>query len=422
MTVMICPGKGEARIYVDINAPSTLRIRIAIPDFEVKPPGNDKGDYATTLPAILSNDLVLSGYFDPIDKGAFLGKGSALTDTTNIQFKDWSVIGADLLLVAKVTPIGNSLELEARLYDVFRGRQLMGRRLVGRTETVRRLVHRLANEIIYRLTGQEGVFLTRLAFIGTGSGHKEIYLSDFDGYNVKKLTSDKSIALFPRWSPKDDKIAYNSFKDGSGAQLYVKNLLSNRVGKVSSRKGLNTGAAWAPDGKRIALTLSLGNNPDIYTIDLSGRIVKRLVTHWGIDVSPSFSPDGQKIAFVSNRSGSPQIYVKDLRNGREERLTFEGKYNTSPSWSALNRIAFAGMDNGRFDIFSMNPEGGQLRRLTEDQGKNEEPCWSPDGRYIIFSSNRDGKYRLYMMNAFGQNQRKITTMKGEQMSPSWSHR
>ena len=419
---MGCLSEGEARIYVDINAPSALQIRIAIPDFEVKSAGKDNREFAATLPAILSNDLVLSGYFDPIDKEAFLGKGGAYSNRDNIQFKDWSVIGADLLLVAKVTPIGGNLELEARLYDVFRGRELMGRRLVGKTETVRRLIHRLANEIIYRLTGQEGVFLTRLAFIGTGSGHKEIYVSDFDGYNVKKLTSDKNIALFPRWSPKDDKIAFNSFKDGSGAHLYVKNLLSNRVEKVSSRKGLNTGASWSPDGKHIALTLSLGNNPDIYTIDLKGRIVKRFVTHWGIDVSPSFSPDGQKIAFVSNRSGSPQIYVKDLKNGREERLTFEGKYNTSPSWSALNRIAFAAMDDGRFDIYTMNPEGGQLRRLTEDQGKNEEPCWSPDGRYIIFSSNRDGKYRLYMMNAFGQNQRKITNMKGEQMSPSWSHR
>jgi TolB protein len=407
---------------VDINAPSTLRIRIAIPDFEVKSAGKGNREWATTLPAILANDLVLSGYFDPIDKEAFLGQGSAYTDQKNIQFKDWSVIGADLLLVAAVTPIGSSLEVEARLYDVFRGRQLMGRRLVGKEATARRLVHRLSNEIIYRLTGQEGIFLTRLAFIGTGSGHKEIYVSDFDGYNVKKLTTDNSIALFPRWSPKDDKIAFNSFKDGSGANLYVKELLSRRVTKVSSRKGLNTGAAWAPDGKRIALTLSLGDNPDIYSIDLSGRIIKRLVTHWGIDVSPSFSPDGQKIAFVSNRSGSPQIHVKDLRNGREERLTFEGKYNTSPSWSALNRIAFAGMENGQFNIFTMNPEGGQLRRLTEGQRKNEEPSWSPDGRYIVFSSNRDGKYHLYMMNAFGQNQRKITRLKGEQMSPSWSHR
>jgi TolB protein len=196
---------------------------------------------------------------------------------------------------------------------------------------------------------------------------------------------------------------------------------SGGLKRISAREGLNIGAAWAPDGTKLATTLSVDGNPDIYTIDTSGRILERLTNHWGIDVSPSFSPNGKRIAFVSNRSGSPQVYVRDLASGTEERLTFEGNYNTSPAWSSLDKIAYTSMNQGRFEIFSINPDGTQPRQLTEDQGNNEDPCWSPDGRYIMFSSNREsGAYHLYMMTANGQNQRKISFLQGQQTSPSWS--
>ncbi|MFH0843982.1 MAG: Tol-Pal system beta propeller repeat protein TolB, partial [Pseudomonadota bacterium] len=251
-------------------------------------------------------------------------------------------------------------------------------------------------------------------------GHKEIYVSDLDGHNIKQITSDKSIALFPRWSPSGEKLMYNSYKAGEGPFLYMKDLRSGAESRVSSRKGLNIGAAWVQDGKTLAVTLSQGDNPDIYHIDLKGNIISRLTDHWGIDISPSFSPEGDKMAYVSNRSGSPQIHILEMKDGKEARLTFEGKYNTSPSWSKLNRIAFSGMYNGRFDIYTVNPGGSNLTRLTDNQGNNEEPCWSSDGRYIIFSSNREGKYQLYLMNANGQNQRRLFSKSGSQTSPSWS--
>ena len=203
--------------------------------------------------------------------------------------------------------------------------------------------------------------------------------------------------------------------------IYLRDMKSGGDQRISSRKGLNIGAAWSPDGKRLAVTLSYKDNPDIYLVDLKGKIIKQLTNHWGIDVSPSFSPDGTKIAYVSNRSGNPQIYIKDLQNGRDERLTFEGKYNTSPHWSSRDRIVFSGMYEGRFNIFSINADGSDLRQLTEENQNNEDPCWSPDGRYIVFSSDRHGGYHLYLMNANGQNQRRITFIKGvEETSPSWS--
>lgn len=411
---------GWARIYIDINAPSIEKLKIALPDFRNLSAGGASPELLSELPRVLSNDLDLSGYFTPIDRTAFLAEDSGAMTADQIQFKDWSTIGADLLVKGAYNAIGQSLEVEVRLFDVFRGRQILGKRILGRTDDHRDLMHRIGNDIVYLLTGQKGIFLTKMAFVGTASGHKEIYVCDYDGYNVKPITSDKSIALLPRWSPQGDKLFYNSYKDGEGPALYMRDMVTGRTTKVSGRKGLNIGAAWAPDGQSAALCLSAEGDPDIYRIDLSGKIIGRVTNSLGICVSPTFSPDGSKIAFVSNRAGGPQIYVRDLREGREERLTFEGKYNTSPAWSSLNRIAYTGMEDGRFDIFTIDPSGKGLRNLTNGRGNNEDPCWSPNGRYIGFSSDRDGGYHIYMMTANGQNQRRITVLKGEQTSPSWS--
>jgi TolB protein len=416
---LIYPCRAWSRIYVDINAPSIQKIKIAIPDFKNLSTNKEYMELATALPDVLSNDLDLTGYFTPMDKEAFLEEDKASMERGEIRFKNWSVIGADLLLKAGYRAVGRSLEVEVRLYDVFWGREILGRRALGKVADYRTLIHRVGNEIIYALTGHKGMFLSKLAFVGTATGNKELYVSDFDGYNWKQVTSDKSIALLPRWSPRGEKILFNSYKDG-GPMLYMTDFATGNSKRISGRDGLNIGAAWAPDGEKVALTLSHKGNPDIYEIDLSGKIIDKLTDHWGIDVSPTFSPDGAKMAFVSDRSGSPQIYVRDLGSGSAERLTFEGNYNTSPSWSNLNRIVFSAMKGGRFNIYVMDSDGRNLKMLTEGQGNNEDPCWSPDGRYIVFSSNRDGGYHLYIMNANGRNQRRITFLRGEQTSPTWS--
>jgi TolB protein len=409
-----------ARIYIDINAPSIEKIKIAVPDFRNLSSDGAAQELAVSLPGVLSNDLDLSGYFNPIEKAAFLSDDVRAFSEDQIHFKDWSTIGADLLLKGGYSVVGQSVEVEVRLFDVFRGRQILGKRILGRADEYRTLMHRLGNDIVYLLTGQQGIFLTKLAFVGTATGHKEIYVSDYDGHNVKQITNDKSIALLPRWSPQGDKLFYNSYKDGDGPALFMRDMVTGKTTKVSGRDGLNIGAAWAPDGQSAALCLSMDGEPDIYRIDLTGKILQRMTKSWDICVSPTFSPDGSKIAFVSNRAGGPQIYIRDLREGREDRLTFEGKYNTSPAWSSLNRIAFTGSEDGRFNIYTVDPSGRDLRNLTMGQGNNEDASWSTNGRYIAFSSSRAGGYNIYIMTANGQNQRRITFLNGEQTSPSWS--
>ena len=408
-----------AVIYIDIDSPSVRKFKIAVPDFTDRSYDARHHDLSYRLSGVIKNDLYLSGFFQPMDKGAFLQGGKAADSMGSINFKDWSVIGADLLLKGAYQCVGNSLTVDMRLYDVFWARQIVAKRGLGTITSYRYLMHRLGNEIIKKLTGHPGMFDTKIAFVSNGTGHKEIYISDYDGYNVRRLTYDKSIDLFPRLSPNGKRIMYNSYKDG-GPMLYIRDLAFNVSRRISSRPGLNIGAAWMPDGKKAALTMSNNGNVDIFLIDLNGRILRRLTNYWGIDVSPSFSPDGKKMAFVSNRSGSPQIYVLDLTNNTTKRVTFNGHYNTAPAWSSRNQIAFMSFNNGVFDICSIDEDGGHFKKLTCDQGKNEDPCWSPDGRYIMFSSNRTGHYHIYIMTANGRNQTQITTMKGDQTSPSWA--
>lgn len=425
---LLIPFSCYGRISIDINSPSITKIKIAVPDFKNYSKNKESPELAGELAGVIANDLDLSGYFLPMDKNSFLDEDGPEITVRNIRFRNWSLIGTELLIKGAYTCIGRSLEVSIRLYDPFTGKQEFGIRRLGKVEEYRHLMHRIGNEIIKNYTGSNGVFLSKFLFINNSTGNKEVYVCDFDGHNVKKLTSDNSIALMPRWSPDGEGFVYNSIKEG-GWMLYLMGISSEKVTKISGRKGLNTGARWLEDGKSLDLTLSYDRgNQDIYTIDLKGNILERLTNHWGSDLSPVRSPDGSKIAFVSNRSGSPQIYIKDLEANYEERITFEFngasfKEATSPVWSSLNKIIFQAITDesgGKFDIYSVNPDGNGLRQLTENNGNNEDPSWSPDGRFIVFSSNRSGGYHLYIMNGNGYNQRRITYFRGEEEAPHWS--
>jgi len=408
-----------AKLYIDITSPSMRRIAVAVPDFKQLGSKAEHPGLSAELAGIIADDFELSGYFKCLDKGSFIEGPDAGITRDSINFKDWSLIGAELLLKAGYECVGQQLKVEARFFEVFSGNQVYGKRILGLVEQSRYLMHRLASDIVLTLTGHPGPFLTKMAFVGNSTGHKEVYIADYDGHNAKQLTSRNSITLSPRYSPSGTKMIYTSFHE-SGNALFMRDLVKGTTKKISDRQGLNIAAAWTPDEKQLALTLTISGNPDIYLIDTTGKIVKRLTSNWGIDVSPRFSPDGEKMAFVSNRSGSPQIYVLDLKDNKVERLTYEGNYNTSPDWSNLDRIAFTGSMDGGFNIFTISPDGTGLRQVTQGPGNNEDPCWSPDGRYLAFSSNRTGgNYHIYLSTANGENQRQVTFLKGDQLAPSW---
>ena len=411
-------GVGRARVYIDIEAPELQPLPIALAQF--RGAGESLPNLDREIGDILANDLTISGFFEIIQRNEFPNETDALADPPN--YARWSASRAEALVTGGYSLQGERLAIEFRLFDLVEKTFLIGKRYDGSTKSLRDIVHRIGNEITYWITGEKGVFDTKIAFISTMSGNKEIYAIDFDGYNMRQITKNGSINLSPAWSPDGRLVAFTSYIKRN-PDLYLFDLTRSIQIQLSANPGLNAAPAWSPDGSRMALMMRKDENSEIFIINRDGTNPRRITKSWSSEASPAWSPTGRKIAFVSDRAGSPQIYTMDVSGKDVKRLTFFGSYNACPSWSLKgNKIAYCGRSNGRFDIFTVNPDGTGLRRLTEDSGNNESPTWSPDGRYIAFSSTRDGRSRIYVMNANGANQRRLTSTKGKESSPTWSPR
>jgi TolB protein len=413
----------QARTYIDINAPYLRKIPTAIPLFKNVGVQEDEAHLAVSLSNALQETLDFTGFFKMLDRQSFLENSQEAGLTRNtINFQNWTAVGAELLFKGAFQYQGDILELECRLFDTFGGNLLLGKRYTGRLNDQQLMIRRFCDEVILRLTGRRGIFTSKIAFISTTTGNKEIFISDFDGGNPRPFTKSGAITLFPAWSSDGKWLAYTDYRRGR-PNLFISQV-NGKQDTVVSLKGSSITPAWVPGEFALAASLSYEGNPTIYLLTGTGKIVKKLTRHWGIDVAPSWSPDGKAFAFVSNRSGSPQVYIKEIESGNVRRLTFDGKYNTAPAWSPQGHlIAYAGSNDGHFDIFVIGLDGlrGAIQ-LTHEAGNNESPSWSPDGTLIAFSSDREGPYRIYLMNANGTDQRRLLEMKGEQTNPSWSPR
>lgn len=420
LSVFAFPLLADAKVYIDISSPAAKKLPIAIPNLNGD---GETASLASKLAEIITNDLEVSSIFRIIDKSSYPDgplKAELLPEKTD--FKPWIAIGAEALVKGKATVIKQNMTVDARLYDVTTGKQVMASRYTGDKKETRKIAHAIADDIISAITGEKGIFKTRIAFVYNDKGGKEIFAMDYDGEGVEAVTQNGSINLSPSWSPDGSALAYVSYKDGKPA-VYIRELKSGIEIKLSIPNGTSLGASWAPDGQKLAIVISMEGNAEIYTINRDGRGLARLTNNWGLDVSPSWSPDGKEIAFVSDRGGSPQIYIMDSSGGNVRRITYEGKYNASPSWSPKgDKIAFAGMKDGKFDIFSINPDGSGLAQLTVNAGSNNNPTWSPDGRFISFTSTRDDGYNIYLMKSNGGDQKRITSMKGKATAPNWGPR
>jgi len=417
----IIPGLCHADYdYIDINNPFLRKIPIAIPVFSSLPDSNSNKQVLKKSSNILSDALEFTAYFKILDRGAFLiDPDNPPLITPKINFNNWVSIGAELLITGGLSKKGNTIVMELRLFDTFKGKKLVGKKYEGPASDLRQMILRFCSEVIYHLTGSRGIFNSKIAFISTGSGNKEIFICDFDGSNIKQFTQNNRINLFPAWSADAKWIAYTSYLNGK-PDIYIINLKDKRFNTIS-KKGINIAPAWAPSKFQLAATLSFSGDQEIYLLTGTGKIIKRLTRKWGSDVSPTWSPDGKKIAFVSNRAGSPQIYIKDISSGQVERLTFNGQYNTQPNWSPKgDKIAYSSLQEGRNNIFVVDIKNRQPIQLTFDSRDNESPAWSSDGSLIVFSSTREGPSRIYIMTAYGTDQRRLLFLRGEQTNPKWS--
>ncbi|MEE8448401.1 MAG: Tol-Pal system beta propeller repeat protein TolB, partial [Thermodesulfobacteriota bacterium] len=358
---------GQPKVYLDITSPSFRRLPLAIAEFKNLGLGYDVQGLRKKIQEVISNDLEMSGLFQLLDPALFLEDPRRAGITKNqTDFRDWSAIGAEALVKGGLYIRNQELKAEFRLYDVYRHNQISGVRYSGILSDWRRMAHKFANEIIATFTGEKGIFDTKIAFVGEVGKAKEIFIMDYDGYNVRRLTHNDSISVIPSWSPDGEKLLFTSYVSGN-PDLYLAGLDGGKVIRLSRWPGLNLGGRWSAPANRIVLTLTKDGNPEVYTMKVDGSDLRRLTNHWGIDVSTHWSPDGKQLAFVSDRSGRPQIYIMKANGSKARRLTFKGRYNASPVWSPRgDKIAFTGVSKGRFSLFLINTVGSGLVQLTAD--------------------------------------------------------
>ncbi len=443
-----------ADIDITIAGAKVRKAKIAIGELRLSPGAKGDSALAPKVAAEIVSDIEWLNLFELAPKGTY----AALDSSSNsIDFESGKKANISFYLRLFYQVLNGKLVLDATLYDVAGGKKVFGTRYQFNVAQYYRVVHTLSEDILQTITDERGLFLSRVLMVcqpakKTKSPPKDIYITDADGRNLIQLSNDRTISLSPSWAPDGKSITYTQYDwvyaNGirkKGTVLKRHNLSNGRRQVLSSKDGMNSGAAWKPDGSRIAVTLSFTGRPELYLIDpgapgnpepLSRTIQWQKIgggfqatnNNLLFEVEPSWSPNGNEMVISSARSKHPMIYVIDMQTKVARQLTFAGIYNASPAWSPKgNKIIFSAqrLEEGNFDLYLIDPDGNNLQRLTigDREGRkkvnSENASWAPTGRHIVFSANEGGVYAVYAMTIDGSIIRKISPPGQQCMTPAW---
>jgi TolB protein len=410
--VALFAASADAKVYLDVYGQSYKKITIAVPPFATE------GQPRPVVSDLLGRDLDMSGFFVVAPRSLMdNGLANEGIDKRSIKFDQWRSLGVELLCKALIQEKDNGFSLEAYLYDASDGTLLFAKRYRATPTEWRRIVHRLADEIILTVTGEKGIMGSRILFVSGERRYRDVYVADLDGYGPRKLTNQHQIIVSPSVSPDGKYLAFTSYKEGR-PNLYVVDLATGREAYTDRQEGTKVGSSWM-NAKTIAYAHVLGRVSTIYAANVETKERKVLLRKEGILASPTFSPDGSKMVFVSDMHGGPNIFMMDLATGDTKRLSFFGNYNTSPAFSPKgDLIAFVSKTEGALEICVMKPDGSDARVLS-DGGVNDSPVFSPCGRYILYSSQKGRKYSINMMLHNGENKRELTFTGAEETQPKF---
>jgi TolB protein len=405
-------------------------IRVAVADFG--PQADNAKTHAGQFTQIVRDDLQFSGIVELVSPSFYPTQPTTMP--SQLQYSAWTdpQVKAHYVAFGNISETTSEVAIQAWLYDVTNPSSpaVIGKVYRG-TPTdaqVRIFAHQFADAIIGILSGGvPGVASTQIAFISARTGHKELWIMDYDGANQRPLTHLRTISLMPRWSPDASRIAFTCYEPYNGtvsAQICMYSMDLAKVISFPRFPGTNSAPAWSPDGKQIMFSSSMQGTPDLYVMDSNGSRPKRLTFSGnGGATSPAWNPKtGQTVVFVSDRSGIPKLYMMNADGTNITPLDLPDKgYLIDPAWSPNGQlIAFSWRrPTGNYDLYVMDPATMNAIEITRDEGRNERPCWAPDGRHIVFESTRSGTRQIWTMLADGSQPHELT-FAGHNESPNWS--
>ncbi len=348
--------------------------------------------FARTLRA----DLARSGWFETVGPGR-----------------------GEFRLSGTATARSEAVEARLQVVNTATGRSLLAREYRSAVAEARRLAHVAADEIVEAVTGRPGFASSRLAVIGKRGTAKELFICDSDGENLRQITRDNTISLYPRWSPDGKRIVYTSYLKRFPDVLMI-DLTQGQRTRLAAFPGLNAGGAMSPDGRFVALILSRDGNPELYVRRLQDGMLTRLTnTPRAAEASPSWSPDGNHIVYVSDVTGRPHLYIIGREGGAPRRLTMRGSENVAPDWGRNGLIAHAQNVGGRYQLAITDPATGETRTLGSDGADWEDPSWARDGRHLAAVRKAGGRSGVYLVDIRGSDPVPLLTT-GDWFSPAWS--
>ena len=404
----------HAQLSIEITGAGAQRIPIAVAPF----PGEAAlpTGASASISSIVRADLERSGLFRGLEVPALVPRP---TEASSVNYAEWKSRLADALVLGSVSarPDGR-FEVRFRLHDVVKQAAIGGVAYTMTREQVRATAHRIADYVYEKITGERGVFSTRIAYVVKRGTRFELQIADADGANEQAMLVSEEPIISPAWSPNGRRIAYVSFQNKKPI-VYVQDVEVPKQNIVANFKGSNSAPAWSPDGSRLAVVLSRDGNSQIYLINPDGSNSRRLSNSSGIDTEPTFSPDGQWIYFTSDRGGSPQIYRMPAAGGEAQRVTFEGSYNVSPRISPDGKsLAYIMRNGGKYQVALLDLTTRQVQILT-DSDLDESPSFAPNGRQILLATVIGGRGVLSAVSADGRIKQRLTVTAGDVREPAW---
>ncbi len=342
------------------------------------------------------------------------------TEPAEINYRYWKNEGAEALVIGSVIEKADGhAEVRFRMMDVGKQSQILGFSYTVTVSQLRVTAHKIADLIYEKLTGDVGVFATKICFVTKNADRFELQVADADGYNPEFILAHKEPIISPQWSPDGTRIAYVSFERRKPI-VFVHNLLDGTRMVLANFEGSNSAPTWSPDGRKLAVVLTKDGSSNIYTINADGSGLERLTNTQSIDTEPNFSRDGRHILFTSDRAGSPQIYrMRADGEGEAERLTFEGGYNVTPRHSPDGRsFIFIHRNEGRFNVAAVDLATRQMQILTAGT-LDQSPTFAPNGKMILYASDSRGRGILAAVSSDGRIKQRFTAQSGDIREPAW---